>query len=73
MKTLITALLLATLIAIPANIQSAAAAPTGRRDAGQAEPNHDRSRHDGGYYHQNGTVYYDGYPLSEWLNQRDSW
>jgi hypothetical protein len=71
MKTLIAPLVLATLIAIPANIQSAAAAPTVRRDAGQAEQNHNRSHR--GYYYQNGTLYLDGYPLSEWLNERDSW
>lgn len=44
-----------------------------RRDAGQAEQNYSRSHHKRGYYYQNGTLYLDGYPLSEWLNERDSW
>ena len=26
-----------------------------------------------GYYNQNGTRYYDGYPLSDWDKMRDRW
>ena len=44
MKTLITALALATLIAAPAFTQSAAAAPNAGRDASQSGQNHN------GYY-----------------------
>jgi hypothetical protein len=41
MKTLIAALALATLIAVPAFTQSAAAAPKARRDAGQSGQDYD--------------------------------
>jgi hypothetical protein len=58
MKTLIAALALATLIAEPAFIQSAAAAPRAGRDASQSGQNY------------NG--YYRGYPLEEWY-RTDGW
>jgi len=61
MKTIITALALATLatiVAAPAFTQAATAAPYERRDAGQI---------DQGY---NGA--YQGFPLREWYRE-DSW
>ncbi len=58
MKTLITALALATLIIAPASIQSATAAPNERRDAGQS------TQSPGGTY--------GGYPLREWY-RTDNW
>jgi hypothetical protein len=58
MKTLITALALATLIAAPAFTQSAAAASKAGRDAGQSG--------------QNSNGYYRGYPLEEWY-RTDGW
>jgi hypothetical protein len=57
MKTLITALALATLIAAPVFTLSANAAPNDRRGSGQSEQN-------------NGT--YNRYPLSDWY-RGDSW
>jgi hypothetical protein len=60
MKKLIpTALALLSLLAGTALTQSAAVAQT-RPDAGQ-------------YYYQNGSQYYDGYPLRDWENMRDGW
>ena len=78
MKTLITALALATLIAVPAFTQSAAAAPKARRDAGQSGQNYNDSYYNGGYYNggyynHNGTLYYQGYPLKDWDRIQDRW
>jgi hypothetical protein len=58
-KLIATALALLSLLAGTALTQSAAVAQT-RRDAGQ-------------YYYQNGSQYYDGYPLRDWKNMRDGW
>jgi hypothetical protein len=73
MKTLITTLALATLIAVPALTQSAAAAPRARRDSDQSRQNYNESYHNGGYYNHNGTLYYRGYPLREWDRIQDRW
>jgi hypothetical protein len=73
MKTLIATLTLATLIAVPAFTQSAAAGPQARRDVGQTQRNYNNSYYNGGYYKHNGTLYYRGYPLSEWDRVQDRW
>jgi hypothetical protein len=73
MKTLITTLAVATLIAVPALSQSAAAAPRARRAPDQSWQNHNESYYNGGYYNHNGTLYYQGYPLSEWDRIQDRW
>ena len=60
MKTLVaTALALVGYLAGKVLPQSTASAQTSR-DAGQ-------------YYYQNGSQYYDGYPLRDWQNMRDRW
>jgi hypothetical protein len=48
MKTLITTLAVATLIAVPALSQSAAAAPRARRAPDQSWQNHNESYYNGG-------------------------
>jgi hypothetical protein len=75
MKTLIPALALAALIAVPAFAQSAAAAPKARRDFDQSQVRRDsdqsRTRRDsnGSWqcypYCDGGT--YEGRPVREWL------
>jgi hypothetical protein len=83
MKTLITALALAALIAVPAFAQSAAAAPKARRDSDQSRARRDsrdsdqsRARRDsnGSWqcypYCDGGT--YEGRPVREWMKP-DRW
>jgi hypothetical protein len=56
---IMTALALVSIVAGMALTQSAAVAQT-RRDAGQ-------------FYYQNGSQYYDGYPLRDWERMQDGW
>ena len=70
MKKITAALTLVSLIAATALTQAEAVAQT-RRNAGEARQGYQyRNR---GYYDQNGTRYYDGYPLSDWEKMRDRW
>ena len=70
MKKITAALTLVSLIVATALTQTAAMAQTRRdaREAGQGYRYQTR-----GYYNQNGTEYYDGYPLRDWEKMRDRW
>jgi hypothetical protein len=70
MKKITAALTLVSLVAATALTQPPAVAQTRRdaREAGQGYRYQNR-----GYYNQNGTRYYDGYPLSDWEKMRDRW
>jgi hypothetical protein len=50
-------------------VQTAATEAQSRRTAAGAE----QANRQRGYYNQNGTRYYDGYPLSDWEKMRDRW
>ena len=70
MQKITAALILVSLVAATTLTQTTAMAQTRRdnREAGQGYRYQNR-----GYYTQNGTRYYDGYPLSDWENMRDRW
>jgi hypothetical protein len=71
MKKITAALTVVSLIAATALAQTTAAVAQTRRNAGEARQGYQyRNR---GYYDQNGTRYYDGYPLSDWEKMRDRW
>jgi hypothetical protein len=70
MQKITAALILVSFIAATALTQTVAMAQT-RRDAREARQGY--RYQNSGYYNQNGTRYYDGYPLSDWEKMRDRW